>query len=156
MIGASTWWTHAVTAFLVGVPALVGLGLLAATARRWAKLRALTASGRPATARVVDNQLESRSNGRTTFRPVVTFRTESGQEVTTTLPDLDGFRSHLAGTEVAVRYDPQKPSDATPAQRNSGRLVVTMVFGVLFLVFAVCAYQMISTGVDEFGDFQMP
>ncbi|MEU8242288.1 DUF3592 domain-containing protein [Actinoplanes missouriensis] len=155
MIEESDWWSRVGMAFLVGGPTLVGLVLFVGAARQWTRVRALLVSGRPATARVVDNQLESLSDGRTSFRPVVTFRTESGQEVTTTLPDLDGFRSHLVGTEVAVRYDPEKPSDATPAQRSNTPVVVMVVFGVLFLVFAVCAYRMISTSMEEFGDFPM-
>ncbi|GGN75112.1 hypothetical protein GCM10010112_46010 [Actinoplanes lobatus] len=153
MIGESPWWHYVVTALVVGVPALVGTGLIFAAARRWTKLRTLTASGRQTTARVVDNQLESWSDGRTSFRPVVTFQTDSGQEVTTALDDLDGFRSHIIGTEVPVIYDPLKPSDATPAHKNGGRLVTTVVFGVLFLAFAIGAYSVVSTVLDGFGDF---
>ncbi|WP_204300117.1 DUF3592 domain-containing protein [Actinoplanes campanulatus] len=153
MIGESPWWHHVVTALFVGAPALVGAGLIVAAVRRWSSLRTLTASGRQTTARVVDNQLESWSDGRTSFRPVVTFQTDSGQEVTTALADLDGFRSHIIGTEVPVVYDPQKPSDATPADKSGGRLVTTVVAGVLFLVFAICAYPVVSAVLDGFGDF---
>jgi hypothetical protein len=138
--------------FLVGGPALAGAGLIVAAVRRWLKLRALTAAGRPATARVVDNQLESWSDGRTSFRPVVTFRTEAGQDVTAVLADLDGFRSHLAGTEIPVVYDPANPAEATPARRPTGKLVVTLVFGVIFLLFAVCAYQVGGSMLDEFSE----
>ncbi|BAL91192.1 hypothetical protein AMIS_59720 [Actinoplanes missouriensis 431] len=153
MIEESDWWSRVGTAFLVGMPTLVGLALLVGAARQWARVRALLVSGRPATARVVDNQLESLSDGRTSFRPVVTFRTETGQEVTTTLPDLDGSRSHLVGTEVAVRYDPEKPSDATPAKASSAQTVVAVVFGVIFLVFALVAYQVMSSGMEDAGQF---
>ncbi|MBW6439232.1 DUF3592 domain-containing protein [Actinoplanes hulinensis] len=153
MIGESTWWHYVVTALFVGVPALVGAALIVAATRRWTRLSSLTASGRQTTARVVDNQLESWSDGRTSFRPVVTFQTDSGQEVTTALADLDGFRSHIIGTEVPVVYDPQKPSDATPAHKSGGRLVTTVVVGVLFLAFAICAYPVVSAVLDGFGDF---
>ncbi|MBB3097866.1 hypothetical protein FHR83_005550 [Actinoplanes campanulatus] len=153
MIGESPWWHYVVTALFAGVPALVGAGLIVAAVRHWSKLRTLTASGRQTTARVVDNQLESWSDGQTRFRPVVTFQTDSGQEVTTALADLDGFRSHIIGTEVPVIYDPQKPSEATPAQKGGGRLVTTVVVGMLFLVFAICAYPAITAVLDAFGDF---
>src|SRR5690349_12836970 len=101
-----------VVALLVGIPALAGAALIIMAIRRWMTLRALGASGRPATARVVDNQMESGSEGRMRFRPIVTFRTDSGQDVTTTLPDLDGFRSHIVGTEIGVLYDPSNPGAA--------------------------------------------
>ncbi|MBB2944567.1 hypothetical protein FB565_004296 [Actinoplanes lutulentus] len=152
MIEDATWLPYAVTAFLVGVPALVGIALIVAAVRRWLTLRALAASGRPATARVVDNQMESSSEGQMSFRPVVTFRTEAGQEVTTPLADLDGFRSHIVGTEIAVLYDPERPSEATPARGSNTRLIATVVFGVIFLVFAVCAYRLGSAMISDFLD----
>jgi Protein of unknown function (DUF3592) len=153
MIEESTWWPHLVMAFIVGVPALVGGALIFVAIRRWTRIRALTASGRQTTARVVDNQWESWSDGQTSFRPVVAFRTESGQEVTTALADLTGFRSHIVGTEIAVVYDPVQPSEATPARRNNGRVVATAVFGVVFLMFALCAYRLAGTLLTEFGEF---
>ncbi|MGC4868110.1 DUF3592 domain-containing protein [Micromonospora sp. DT53] len=146
-------WLPYVTAFVVGVPALVGAGLIFAAARRWSKLRALAASGQRATAQVVDNQLESWSDGRTAFRPVVTFQASSGQEVTTVLADLGGFRSHLVGTEIDVLYDPQKPTEAAPVRKGNTRLIITLVFGLIFLTFSLCAYQMADLVLSEFRDF---
>jgi hypothetical protein len=152
MTDEPAWVPYLVMAFIVGVPALAGTSLIIAAVVRWNKLRALHAGGRQTTARVVDNQMESWSEGRTSFRPVVAFRTDTGQEVTTALADMDEFRSHLVGTEIPVFYDPEKPSEATPAKRPGGRFVATLAFGVIFLVFAVCAYQMIGTAF-EFADF---
>nr|WP_204036253.1 DUF3592 domain-containing protein [Micromonospora qiuiae] len=118
----------------------------------WRKLRALAASGHRATAQVVDNQLDSWSGGRTTFRPVVTFRTSSGQQVTTVLADLGGFRSHLIGTEIDVRYDPQKPTEAAPVRAGGAGLIITLVFGLIFLAFSLCAYQIADLVLSGFRD----
>ncbi|BBH68356.1 hypothetical protein ACTI_50410 [Actinoplanes sp. OR16] len=144
-----------VLALVVGIPALTGVALIVIAVRRWLALRALGTSGRQATARVVDNQMESRSEGRMSFRPIVTFRTDSGQEITTPLADLGGFRSHVVGTEIAVLYDPANPSAAAPVRGTRGRLAATVVFGVIFLAFAVCAYGVGRTALDP-ADFTGP
>jgi hypothetical protein len=164
MIDGLAWLRYVVGAVMVGVPALVGSVLIVVAVRRWGRLRALAAEGQRATGRVVDNQLESWSDGRTRFRPVVTFRTSSGQEVTTVLEDLagnrshlvGGNRSHLVGTEVELFYDPEKPADAAPARSDRAGFVVALVFGVIFLVFAVCAFRvtgLVFSQFEEFGGF---
>ena len=153
MIENLAWLSYFVMAFLVGIPALVGAWLIFTAARRWRRLRVLAASGQRATARVVDNQLESWSEGRTRFRPVVTFRAGSGQEVTTVLADLGGFRSHVVGTEIEVLYDPQKPIEAAPVRKGGAGLILTLVFGRIFLAFSLFAYQMADLVLSEFRDF---
>ncbi|MDG4827433.1 DUF3592 domain-containing protein [Asanoa sp. WMMD1127] len=152
MIEDLAWLRYVVTAFVVGVPAVTGAGLIVAAAWRWKKLRALAATGERVTARVVDNQLESRSGGRMRFRPVVGFRSRSGQEVTAVLADLVGFRSHLLGTEIEVSYDPQRPTSATPVRAAGWRLIIPLAFGLGFLVFAFCAYQIADSVFDVFHD----
>ncbi|GIF52097.1 uncharacterized protein DUF3592 [Asanoa ferruginea] len=152
MIENLTWLPYVVTAFVVGVPALVGAGLIVATARRWHKLRTLAASGQRVTAQVVDNQLESWSHGRTRFRPVVRFQPSSGQAVTTVLADLSGFRSHLVGSSIEVLYDPRNPTDATSVRAGGWTLVIPLVFGLIFLAFAFCAYQIADPVLGVFRD----
>jgi hypothetical protein len=149
MIEDPTWLPYVVMALLVGVPALTGVALIIAAARRWVRLRRLAAQGRQATARVVDNQLSSGSNGRVTFRPVVVFRTDSDQEVTAVLGDLNGFESHVVGTEIAVFYDARTPTEAVPVGRGHGGLIAAAVFGLIFVGFAVLAYRL----VGDFSDF---
>ncbi|MFC3385494.1 DUF3592 domain-containing protein [Couchioplanes azureus] len=154
MIENVGWLPKLVAVLIVGIPALTGVGLLVAGARRWSRLRALAGSGQRTVARVVDNQLESWSDGRTSYRPVVTFRTGTGQEVRTVLGDLASFRSHLAGTEIEVFYDPANPSEAAPTRKGGQGVVLYLVFGVVFLVFALCAYQMADMALDFFTDFE--
>ncbi|MEV6601459.1 DUF3592 domain-containing protein [Actinoplanes sp. NPDC051346] len=153
MIDNLSWLVKLVAVLIVGIPALIGVGLLVAGARRWSQLRALAGSGRRATARVVDNQLQSWSDGRTSYRPVVTFRTDMGQDVTTVLEDLGSFRSHLSGAEIEVFYDPANPAQAAPTRKAGRGVVVCVVFGVIFLAFSLCAYQLADVVVGFFTDF---
>ncbi len=152
MIENLTWLPYLVMPFFVGIPALVGAGLIFVAARRWRRQRALAASGQRATAQVVDNQVESWSQGRTSFRPVVRFRTGSGHEVTTVLADLSGFRSHLVGTDIEVLYDPQKPTEAAPVRKGGAGLVIALVLGLIFLTFSLFAYQMADLVLSGFRD----
>jgi hypothetical protein len=152
MVDEMAWLPYVVTAFVTGVPALVGAALMVVAVGRWRKLRALGASGQHATARVVDNQVESWSGGRMTFRPVVTFRTGAGREVTAVLADLGGYRSHVVGTEIDVRYDPQRPTEAAPARTGHAGLVIALLFGLVFLAFSVCAYQVADLVLSVFRD----
>lgn len=153
MLEDLTWLSSVVTVLVVGVPALAGVSMIFFAVRRWLRVRELTASGRPATARIVDNQVESGANGRMSFRPVVEFRTESGQQVTAVVGDLTGFRSHLVGTEIAVFYDAQTPTDVTPATKATAGLVGAMVFGLAFLGFSWLAHEL--TG-EFFGNVGGP
>jgi hypothetical protein len=156
MIEDLDWLPYVVSAFVVGVPALAGALMIFSAVRRWLRVRELAASGERATARVVDNQVESGTNGRMTFSPVVEFETGSGRQVTAVLGDLSGFRSHVAGTEIAVFYDGRSPTDATPAGKGTAGLAVAVVFGLVFLGFAVIAYLFTSSLFDEFQDFGAP
>ncbi|GIF63297.1 hypothetical protein Ais01nite_13320 [Asanoa ishikariensis] len=152
MIEKLTWLPYLVTAFVVGVPALVGIGLIVTTALRWNKLRTLAGSGQRVTAQVVDNQLESWSGGRTRFRPVVRFQPGAGPEVTTVLTDLVGFRSHVVGTKIEVLYDPQNPTKAAPVRAGGWTLMIPLAFGLMFLVFGFCAYQIADSVLGVFHD----
>ena len=84
---------------------------------------------------------------------MVTFRAGSGQEVTTVLGDLGGFRSHVVGTEIEVLYDQQKPIEAAPVRKGGAVLILTLVFGLIFLGFSLFAYQMADLVLSEFPDF---
>ncbi|SNT63430.1 Protein of unknown function [Asanoa hainanensis] len=164
MIDSLGWLPYVVVGFVVGVPGLAGAGLIVAAAWRWLKLRSLGASGERATAQVVDNQMESRSRGRITFRPVVTFQAGSGPEVTAVLADLTGFRSHVAGTTIDVLYDPRKPTEAKAVRAGGKLLAIPLAFGLLFLLFAFGAYEIgqhviavfNEVGAAEPGGFQDP
>ncbi|GIE32745.1 hypothetical protein Ait01nite_057900 [Actinoplanes italicus] len=146
------WLPYVLMAFLVGVPAMAGVLIIVVAARRWFRLRRLATEGRQATARVVDNQQRSGSGHRIVFRPVVVFRTDSDQEVTTVLPDLTRFESHVIGTEITVYYDERTPAEAVSVGRGNGGLIVAVVLGLIFLGFAVLAYRLMG-GFGEFGEF---
>jgi hypothetical protein len=150
MIEEMAWLPYVVATVVVGLPALAGIAMIVVGVRRRGQQRDLVSSGQQVSARVVDNQMESWSGGRTSFRPVVTYRTLAGQEVTTVLADLDGFRSHVVGTELVVFYDPAKPADATPVGGAGSRVAVTIVFGVIFLVFALVAFFVAGMIIDGF------
>ena len=136
-----------VEGMLVLLPVLVGVGLLAATARRWLRLRRLTETGERATAVVVDNRQESHDEGRIVFRPVVEFTTATGNRLRTVLEDLAGPRSHLVGAEVPVVFDPETPAGAVSVGSRTGQTVVAVVAGLIFIGFGVLAYHLItSTG----------
>ncbi|MFI5497031.1 DUF3592 domain-containing protein [Actinoplanes sp. NPDC051859] len=148
----SEWLPTLGSVLIVGIPAVAGLALISAGVRRWIRHRSLAGSGHRATAVVVDNQLQSRSEGQTHFRPVVTFRTAAGQELKTVV-DLPQSRSYLTGTEFEIYYDPQRPTEVTPVRNGQRGTITYLVFGVVFLVFALFAYQLTSTMFEEFEDF---
>ena len=152
MIESSAWPPYVVMGFVVGVPALVGAGLIVAAVRRWHKVRTLAASGQRVTAQVVDNQLESLPNRGTRFRPVVTFQPSPGQEVTTVLADLAGLRSHVVGTRIDVVYDPRNPTEASSVGGIGWRLLIPLGFGLAFLALARCAYQIADVVLGVFRE----
>ncbi|MEV6350569.1 DUF3592 domain-containing protein [Actinoplanes sp. NPDC051851] len=155
MVEDTGWLPLFVRFFLVGMPALVGAGIIVASLRRWFRIRTLATSGQRTTATVVDNQMESSSEGRMRFLPVVTFHTAMGQEIKTALPDMMEFRSHVTGTTVEVIYDADSPSQAVAANRPTRGISVAIVFGLIFLAFAAFAYKLTGAMFDttsEFGD----
>src|SRR5689334_1559575 len=98
-----------VSAFLVLLPAGAGLTMIIIGLRHWNRARRLTATGERALATVVDNQIVSHSQGRVSFLPVVTFRTQTGREIRTVLTDQRGNQSHLTGSQQTVAFDPEQP-----------------------------------------------
>jgi hypothetical protein len=145
-----------VSSLVVLVPAGIGVTAILVSVRRWLRARQLTASGVPATAVVIDNQQESLSEGQIRFLPVVRFHTRSGQEVHTVLEDLANHRSHLAGTEYPIVYDPDNPRSTVVPGGRTGKLIVSLVFGLVFLGFAACAYRIVGPLLDGSDPFGMP
>jgi len=94
------------------VPLALGVLLLIFGIVRGRKARQLGQAGERVQGVVVDNQMESRTQGRTSFRPVVGFQTLAGREVTT-VTEQPSYRSHVVGTAVPVVYDPADPSRAS-------------------------------------------
>ena len=130
--------------FLVVVPALVALVATAAGLRKWLRHRRITAEGESTTAVVTGNQRHAPGEGRMLFRPVVAYRTTTGQEVSTVLEDQPSHREHLPGTEYPVAYDPADPSRPIVARSITGQLIATFAVAVLFLAFAALAYRLTS------------
>ncbi|WP_143162591.1 DUF3592 domain-containing protein [Couchioplanes caeruleus] len=112
MIENMSWLAKLVAVLIVGIPALTGVGLLVAGARRWSRLRALASSGHRAVAQVVDNQMESWSDGRTSYRPVVTFRTDMGQDRRTSMTRDPRSRTWTRATDQ--RGHSRGPRNAPP------------------------------------------
>lgn len=151
MIDAPAWLPYLLLVGVVGLPALVGVAAIVGGVRQWSRQRALAGSGERAGAEVVDNQMQSWSGGRTTFRPVVTFRTLSGQEVKAAVEDLDDSASHIVGTRIEVFYDPAEPAKVTSGRGGGGNLTTSIIFGLLFLGFALVAYLGLSAAMADFG-----
>lgn len=148
------WFAVLVSSLVVLVPAGVGVAVIIAGVRRWLRARQLTAHGVPATAVVVENQQQSLSEGQIQFLPVVRFHTSSGQEIRTVLEDLAGNRSHLAGAEHRIVYDPDEPQRAAVPGGRAGTLIGSLTFGLVFLGFAALAYRFagpLLTGHGPFG-----
>ena len=130
--------------FLVLVPALVALVAIAAAARKGLRHRRVTAAGVTATAVVTGNQRQSHDAGRMSFRPVVTYRTTTGEEISTVLEDQPAHREHLPGTQYPIAYDPSDPHRPVVARSITVQLVVTLAVALIFLAFAALAYRLTS------------
>jgi len=118
------------------LPLAVGIGLIVYGLSRGQKARQLERTGERVQGVVVDNQMESRTQGRITFRPIVRFRTLAGVE-TTAVAEQPSFRSHVVGTSVPVVYDPADPSRASVLGRGSGASGL-VVMGVIVIVIGLC------------------
>ncbi|WFE25864.1 DUF3592 domain-containing protein [Solwaraspora sp. WMMD791] len=121
----------AVVPALVGVTA-VGYGLL-----RWRRERAVAALGLRVTGRVTQSRVERRATGRTVFRPVVRFRTLTGEDAVTT-GSRPSRRSFVAGAELDVVYDPADPDRADVAGVRLGPWYA--VLGGAFIGFAAAVF----------------
>ncbi len=133
-----------VSAFVVLVPAGVGLAMIIGGLRHWNRARRLTETGERALATVVDNQVESGSNGSMSFTPVVTFTTQTGREIRTVLAEQSSFRSHLAGSQQTVAFDPEHPDKAVATTGQTGGAARALVFGSIFLLFSGFALFLVS------------
>ncbi|MET7464093.1 DUF3592 domain-containing protein [Nonomuraea sp. NPDC005501] len=83
-------------------------------------------------------------------RPVLTFTTVDGQEITTEARTT----SHLGvGNATDVLYDPQDPTRAVPAESSGG--YAGMVAGIIVIVIGLAFFAGVSggfTGVGDVGD----
>ncbi|AGL14344.1 DUF3592 domain-containing protein [Actinoplanes sp. N902-109] len=127
---------------VVGVPLLVGMTLIVVGIRGWLRARHLAKVGSQVTGVVVDNQMQSLSDGGMLFLPVVRFRTVDGRDITTVLQNARSRRSHLANSHVDVVYDPATPDRAQRARNSSGGSVVAIVAGLVFAGFALFALML--------------
>jgi hypothetical protein len=133
-------FAYGVTAFVSLVPIAFGSFMIVSGVRKARRAARLQSIGARVTALVIDNQQESRSEGRTRFIPVVSFRTATGSQVRATLEDAIGYRSHLVETPIEVVYDPEDPSRvATVGETQTARVVLAAAFGTVFIGFGVVA-----------------
>ncbi|WP_067698264.1 DUF3592 domain-containing protein [Actinoplanes awajinensis] len=133
-----------VSAFLVLVPAGVGLFMIYRGLRHWNRARRLIATGERAVAVVLDNAVESHSHGRMSFLPVVTFRTQLGREVRTVIAEKRSNLSHVPGTQHTVAFDPEQPERAVPIDGQGAGMAGAVIVGAIFLLFAGVAFFMTS------------
>ncbi|WP_412746644.1 DUF3592 domain-containing protein [Krasilnikovia sp. MM14-A1004] len=141
----SMGWVPAVLYLvMIGIPALAGCVMITAGVRGILRNRRIADIGYDADAVVVDNQQRSAGDGRISFRPVVTYRTRSGQEIKAVIDDAVSNRSYLTDTRLQVRYDPDQPDQPVTAGRGPRTSITTIVFGFVFLGFAALVYQMLS------------
>lgn len=140
-----SWVALVVSAFVVLVPAVAGLAMIAGGLRHWKRARRLTDTGERALATVVDNQIQSGSNGSMSFTPIVTFTTQTGRSVRTVLAEQSSFRSHVAGSQQTVAFDPEHPDRAVATTGQQGAAVRALIFGSVFLLFAGVALVLVTT-----------
>ncbi|MFC3987498.1 DUF3592 domain-containing protein [Actinoplanes siamensis] len=125
-----------VTGFLVLVPATAGLAVIISGLHCWFRAQRLARAGERAVATVVDNQVEPLSEGTTHFLPVVRFTTRTGREVRTVLTDQRGNRSHPAGAQHTVAFDPDRPDTAIATVGAGTGAVGAVILGAVLLLFA--------------------
>jgi hypothetical protein len=134
-----------VVAVTMSIVALAGLSMAAYGAVLWRRNRALLATGQRTSGVVVDNQVESRTDQSLVFRPVVRFRTGTGEEITV-VANRPSHRSFVAGTSLPIVYDPADPASADLATGGAGRPY--LISGLVFAVFAVVVYLVFSSFAD--------
>ncbi|GAB1691763.1 DUF3592 domain-containing protein [Krasilnikovia sp. M28-CT-15] len=139
------WIPVVVYLFMIGVPAIAGSAMITAGVRRILRVRRIADIGFDAEAVVVDNQQRSGQHGRITFRPVVTYRTRSGQDIKTVIDDAASNRSYLTDTRIQVRYDPDQPEQPVTAGRGPRTGIAAIAFGGVFLGFAALVYVLLSS-----------
>jgi hypothetical protein len=126
----------------------------------------LASVGLETTGTIVDNQMESHRNHNSngfsssylTFRPVVKYRTQMGQEVVAVGP-ASSRRSFVKETTVPIRYNPQSPDQIQLLSghgRGSGGWSM-LIGGIVMLIFitgfAVVAYSMQHQAADDCASF---
>jgi Protein of unknown function (DUF3592) len=150
--------------FIILVAAAIGVFGLVSIVRGVLALgrsRRLAESGQAAMGTIVDNQMQSHQQARVagqaaygsysymTFRPVVAFRTQMGQEIVAAAP-TSSRTSYIKGTTVQIRYNPDDPTQmeiTSGRGKGSGGMVaivtgiVAVVFVVAFLVFAFSIFR---------------
>ncbi len=142
---------------MVGIPVLFGCLAIVKGLRHGRRTEQLIATGQHATAVVVDNQEQRRSEGRTQYLPVVTFRTAVGSECRAVLEDEISYRSHLAQTPIAIIYDPADPTRITTAGKspNAGR-TGAVILGLVFIAFGVVAFLLTRSMLPGIDDGYLP
>jgi hypothetical protein len=124
--------------------ALFGMASVVWGVLRLRRSRRLAQQGRAATGVVVDNQTTSHSRGGgrgsyVTFRPVIEYRTEMGQQVTAVGP-VGTRTSFVKGATVGLRYDPEHPEQVelvSGAGRGSGGVAAIVIGLALAAVAAI-------------------
>lgn len=140
-----------------GLIALSGLAIAARSVVAIRRSAALTRVGVPTTATIIDSQVESRtsttdigmpnadgtpgmqtpSTSYLVFRPIVRFRTQTGQEITAVAPRVSR-RSFLPGAAVEVLYNPSRPDQLkiVSGPGSGGSAVPGMVAGLVMAAIA--------------------
>jgi hypothetical protein len=151
--------------FFAAIVCLIAIGALVAVVKGMLALnrsRRLARVGLETTATIIDNQMESHrqtnSNGFSrsylTFRPVVRYRTQMGQEIVAVGP-VGSRRSFVKETTVPIRYNPDQPDQIQIVSghgRGSGgatALIGGLVMLVFIAFFAFVAYSMQQAAASD-------
>lgn len=113
----------------VGLPALLGVGMLVAAHRAAAGRSDLRTSGTSTSGTVVDSRTGDPAPPGW-YLPVVEFRTDSGRLVRA-LGDQPSRRRYLDGVQIPVSYDPRSPTRVTVGPDRARTLRVGGVISLL-------------------------
>jgi hypothetical protein len=157
-----------VFAAIIGLIAIAALVIAIKGVIAISRASHLASVGLETTGTIVDNQMESHrqhnSNGFSstylTFRPVVKYRTQMGQEVVAVGP-ASSRRSFVKETTVPIRYNPESPDQIQLLSghgRGSGGWSM-LIGGVVMLIFvagfAAVAFSMsVSRSVPTIALFE--
>ncbi|WP_223199412.1 DUF3592 domain-containing protein [Solihabitans fulvus] len=131
-----------------GLVVLIGLGMAVFGLIRWTSSRSLANAGHRATGVVVDNQMVSRQERGLTFRPVVTFRTADGEDVTTTILQ-PRHRSYVVGRSIEVVYHPNNPTKADLAEGYRSIGVPSALGGLVIAAIGIGFFFLIQSATDS-------
>lgn len=115
---------------------LIGLGLLAGAYFNYRSTKEFLRTALPATGEVIGYERHTDSEGEISYYPVIIFTTAEGEEIEFTSSTGSGSRGYKIGSDIALRYDPALPFNAS-IDTPTDLWVGTGVLGFLGVAFTI-------------------